>query len=391
MVIILTLILDSQKEKVGVKMAEEFFIQGNEACAKGALAVGCRFFAGYPITPSTEIAETLSRDLPKVGGSFVQMEDEIASAGAIIGASWGGAKAMTATSGPGISLMQENIGYAFITETPIVLVNVQRGSPSTAQPTMAAQADMMQARWGSHGDYEPIALSPSSVQEFFDFTIKAFNFAEEYRVPVFVMADEIIGHMREKITVPENIEIVARKRPEKTDDYLPFENIENGTTPMPAFGDGFNVHVTGLTHDEQGHPDTNTPETHEKLIKRICNKVLMNRDKICSVKSENCEDADIVLVSYGAPVRSAVEAVNKTDKKVGYIKIDTPWPFPDEQIKELTATASDVLVVEMNLGQMYYEVDRVVKDKNVHLFGKIGGTLPTPDEILKEINKIGGN
>lgn len=391
MAIILTLILDSQKEKVGVKMAEEFFIQGNEACAKGALAAGCRFFAGYPITPSTEIAETLSRDLPKVGGSFVQMEDEIASAGAIIGASWGGAKAMTATSGPGISLMQENIGYAFMTETPIVFVNVQRGSPSTAQPTMAAQADMMQARWGSHGDYEPIALSPSSVQEFFDFTIKAFNLAEEYRVPVFVMADEIIGHMREKITVPENIEIVARKRPEKTDDYLPFENIENGTTPMPAFGDGFNVHVTGLTHDERGYPDTNTPETHEKLIKRICNKVLMNRDKICSVRSENCEDADIVIVSYGAPVRSVVEAVNKTDKKVGYIKIDTPWPFPDEQIKELTATASDVLVVEMNLGQMYYEVDRVVKDKNVHLLGKIGGALPTPDEILEEINKIGGN
>ena len=374
-----------------LKMAEEFFVQGNEACAKGALAAGCRFFAGYPITPSTEIAETLSRELPKVGGSFVQMEDEIASAGAIIGASWGGAKAMTATSGPGISLMQENIGYAFMTETPIVFVNVQRGSPSTAQPTMAAQADMMQARWGSHGDYEPIALSPSSVQEFFDFTIKAFNLAEEYRVPVFVMADEVIGHMREKITVPDDIDTVARKRPEKIDDYLPFEHVENGTTPMPAFGDGFNIHVTGLTHDERGYPDTNTPETHENLIKRICNKILMNRDKICSVKSENCEDADVVIVSYGAPVRSVIEAVKKTDKKVGYIKIDTPWPFPDEQIKELTANAKDVLVVEMNLGQMYYEVDRVIKDKNVYLLGKIGGLLPTPDEILDEIDKIGGN
>ena len=374
-----------------LEMAEESFVQGNEACAKGAIAAGCRFFAGYPITPSTEIAENLSIELPKVGGSFVQMEDEIASAGAIIGASWGGAKSMTATSGPGISLMQENIGYAFMTETPMVIVNVQRGSPSTAQPTMAAQADMMQARWGSHGDYEPIALSPSSVQEFFDFTIKAFNLAEEYRVPVFVMADEVIGHMREKITIPDEIEIVARTRPEKTDDYLPFKHVENGTTPMPAFGDGFDVHITGLTHDERGYPDTNTPETHETLIKRICNKVLMNRDKICSVQSKNCEDADVVIISYGAPVRSVVEAVGKTDKKVGYIKIDTPWPFPVEQIQELTANASDVLVVEMNLGQMYYEVDRVINDKNVHLLGKIGGLLPTPDEILDEIDKIGGN
>ena len=374
-----------------LEMAEEFFVQGNEACAKGAIAAGCRFFAGYPITPSTEIAENLSIELPKVGGSFVQMEDEIASAGAIIGASWGGAKSMTATSGPGISLMQENIGYAFMTETPMVIVNVQRGSPSTAQPTMAAQADMMQARWGSHGDYEPIALSPSSVQEFFDFTIKAFNLAEEYRVPVFVKADEVIGHMREKITIPDEIEIVARTRPEKTDDYLPFKHVENGTTPMPAFGDGFDVHITGLTHDERGYPDTNTPETHETLIKRICNKVLMNRDKICSVQSKNCEDADVVIISYGAPVRSVVEAVGKTDKKVGYIKIDTPWPFPVEQIQELTANASDVLVVEMNLGQMYYEVERVINDKNVHLLGKIGGLLPTPDEILDEIDKIGGN
>ena len=375
-------------------MSEEFFIQGNEACAKGAITAGCRFFAGYPITPSTEVAETLARELPKVGGSFVQMEDEIASAGAIIGGSWGGCKSMTATSGPGISLMQENIGYAFMSETPIVIVDVQRGSPSTAQPTMAAQGDMMQARWGSHGDYEPIALSPSSVQEFFDFTIKAFNLAEEYRCPVFVMADEVIGHMREKIIVEDDIEIVPRKRPEKTDDYLPFENVENGTTPMPAFGDGFNIHVTGLTHDERGYPDTNNPETHNKLIQRICDKVLNNRDKICSVRGENCEDADIIIVSYGAPVRSAVEAVKRAranNQKVGYVKIDTPWPFPDEQLREFTKNASDVIVVEMNLGQMYYEVDRVLKrDTNVHLMGVIGGLLPTPDEILAQISRIGG-
>ena len=376
-------------------MSEEFFIQGNEACAKGALKAGCRFFAGYPITPSTEVAETLARELPKVGGSFVQMEDEIASAGAIIGGSWGGTKSMTATSGPGLSLMQENIGYAFISETPIVIVDVQRGSPSTGQPTMAAQGDMMQARWGSHGDYEPIALSPSSVQEFFDFTIKAFNLAEQFRTPVFVMADEVIGHMREKITVEDDIEIVARKRPEDKDNFLPFKNVENGTNPMPSFGDGFNIHVTGLTHDERGYPDTNDPKTHHELVQRLCDKILNNRDKICSVRSGECEDAETIIVSYGAPVRSAVEAVQKAradGKKVGYIKIDTPWPFPVEQIQELCANASNVLVVEMNLGQMFYEVDRVLRnDADVHLLGVIGGLLPTPDEILSKIDEIGGN
>ena len=376
-------------------MSEEFFIQGNEACAKGALKAGCRFFAGYPITPSTEVAETLSRELPKVGGSFVQMEDEIASAGAIIGGSWGGTKSMTATSGPGLSLMQENIGYAFITETPIVIVDVQRGSPSTGQPTMASQSDMMQARWGSHGDYEPIALSPSSVQEFFDFTIKAFNLAEQYRTPVFVMADEIIGHMREKITIGEDIEIVARQMPEDKDNFSPFKNVENGTNPMPSFGQGFNIHVTGLTHDERGYPDTNDPETHHNLVQRLCDKVLNNRDKICSVQSKNCEDADLVIISYGAPFRSVSEACEKAraeGKKVGYIKLDTPWPFPEKQVKELTKNASDVLVVELNLGQMYYEVDRVLRrDADVHLMGQIGGLMPTPDEILSKINEMGGN
>ena len=376
-------------------MVEELFVQGNEACAKGAIKAGCRFFAGYPITPSTEVAENLAKDLPTVGGSFVQMEDEIASAGAIIGGSWGGSKSMTATSGPGFSLMQENIGYAFITETPIVIVNVQRGSPSTGQPTMAAQADMMQARWGSHGDYEPIALAPSSVQEFCDFTIRAFNLAEEYRTPVFVMADEVIGHMREKIVIGDDIEIVPRTMPNKEENYLPFKNVENGTNPMPSFGEGFNIHVTGLTHDERGYPDTNSPETHTELVQRLCDKILNNKDKICSVVSEGCEDADIVVVSYGAPVRSVITAVKKAQeegKKVGYIKIDTPWPFPDEQIAELVGDASDVIVVEMNLGQMYYEVDRVLDSKvNTHLIGIIGGLLPTPDEILSKIEEIGGN
>lgn len=301
---------------------------------------------------------------------------------------------MTATSGPGLSLMQENIGYAFITETPIVVVDVQRGSPSTGQPTMAAQGDMMQARWGSHGDYEPIALSPSSVQEFFDFTVKAFNLAEEYRVPVFVMADEVVGHMREKIVIDDDIEIVPRKMPESKEDFLPFKNIENGTNPMPSFGQGFNIHVTGLTHDERGYPDTNNPDTHDALVQRLCDKVLNNTDKICSVKSKYCDDADTIIISYGAPVRSVIEAARKAraeGNKVGYIKLDTPWPFPEKQVLDLAADASNIVVVEMNLGQMYYEVNRVLRrDANVHLVGKIGGLMPTPDEILSKINKLGG-
>ena len=374
-------------------MAEEFFIQGNEACAKGAIAAGCRFFAGYPITPSTEIAETLAREMPKVGGSFVQMEDEIASIGAVIGASWGGTKAMTATSGPGLSLMQENIGYAFITETPLVIVDVQRGSPSTAQPTMGAQGDMMQARWGSHGDYEPIALSPASVEEFFYFTIKAFNLAEKYRVPVFIMTDETMGHMREKMIIDESrIDIFPRPKPVLSDDFLPFENVENGAGPMPAFGEGFNIHVTGLTHDERGYPDTNDPETHSKLVSRICDKILNNRDEISSVFSQFCDDADTIIISYGSPTRAVIEGVlkiRKEGRKVGYIKIDTPWPFPEKQVLELTEGAKNVIVVELNLGQMYYEVDRILKEHtNVHFMGKIGGLLPTPDEIISEINKV---
>ncbi|MCF0226945.1 MAG: 2-oxoacid:acceptor oxidoreductase subunit alpha [Methanobrevibacter sp.] len=376
-------------------MTEELFIQGNEACAKGALKAGCRLFAGYPITPSTEVAETLAKELPKVGGSFIQMEDEIASAGAIIGSSWGGTKSMTATSGPGFSLMQENIGYAFITETPIVIVDVQRGSPSTGQPTMAAQGDIMQARWGSHGDYEPIVLSPSSVQEYFDFTVRAFNLAEKYRTPVFVMSDEVVGHMREKVIIRDDLEIIPRVKPESSENYLPFRNVKNGTNPMPAFGQGFDIHVTGLTHDERGYPDTDDPKTHETLVKRICDKILNNKDDICDIVAEDTENADIVVISYGAPVRSMITAVKNAQaegKKVGYIKINTPWPFPDEQIYELTKSASDVIVIEMNLGQLYYEIDRVVKcHANTHLIDKIGGLLPTPNEILAKIEDVGGN
>ncbi|OWT32759.1 2-oxoglutarate synthase subunit alpha [Methanobrevibacter sp. 87.7] len=377
-------------------MVEKLFIQGNEACALGAIKAGCRFFAGYPITPSTEVAENLARLLPKYGGSFVQMEDEISSMGAVIGASWGGSKAMTATSGPGISLMQENLGYAFMTETPLVIVNVQRGSPSTGQPTMASQSDMMQVRWGSHGDYEPIALSPSSVQEYFDFTIKAFNLSEKYRVPVFLMTEESIGHMREKISIPKSVDLVARKEPTMSpDEFLPFKNRKNATNPMPAFGDGYKVHVSGLTHNEIGYPDTNNPKTHAVLVKRLCNKILKNREKITSVKSEFTDDADVVVVCYGAPVRSVTTAVKEAREegiKAGYLKINTPWPFPDDDVKAVCESAKDIIVPEMNLGQMVHEVERVFAgDAEVHLLSKIGGELPKPSEVLNAIKSVGGN
>lgn len=369
---------------------KEYFVQGNEACALGALAAGCRFFAGYPITPSTEIAEIMSKKLPTVGGHFIQMEDEISAVGAIIGASWAGQKVVTATSGPGISLMQENIGYAAMTETPIVIINMQRGSPSTGQPTRSAQADMMQARWGSHGDYETIALTPSSVQECFDYTIKAFNLAEQYRCPVFVMADEIVGHMREKIIIPDEVEIVPRQMPEKTDDiYLPYDAPDNGTAPMPSFGEGFKIHVTGLTHDKRGYPSTDDPEVHTELVTRLCNKVLDKRNEMSVIESEYVDDAEVIVLSYGIPSRSALTAVKQARNKglkVGYIKLGLVWPFPTENLLELTKTAKRIIIPELNLGQVYYEVDRVLgKHAKVELLSKIGGALHTPSEILDKI------
>ncbi len=369
---------------------KEIFVQGNESCVLGALEAGCTFFAGYPITPSTEIAEKMSEELPKIGGHFIQMEDEISAIGAIIGASWGGQKVVTATSGPGFSLMQENVGYAAITETPIVVIDMQRGSPSTGQPTRSAQGDMMQTRWGSHGDYETIALAPSSVQECFDYTVKAFNLAEEYRCPVFVMADEIVGHMREKITIPEKVEVVPRVMPEKTDDiYLPFDAEDSSTTPMPSFGQGFNIHVTGLTHDKRGYPSTDDPEVHTELVTRLCDKILNNRSKIASFETDYMDDAETVILSYGIPSRSALTAVKQAREKglkVGYIKLGVVWPFPEEDLLELTKNVDRIIVPELNLGQVVHEVERVLgKDRKVELISKIGGSLHTPQEILDKI------
>ncbi len=373
-------------------MSEQFFIQGNEACARGAIEAGCRFFAGYPITPSTEIAEDMALFLPKKGGSFIQMEDEISALGAVIGAVWAGQKGMTATSGPGFSLMQEHIGYAVMTETPLVIVNMQRGSPSTGQPTMASQSDMMQARWGSHGDYEIIALSPSSVQECFDFTVEAFNLAEKYRVPVMVMSDEIVGHMREKITIPEEVDVTYRQMPEEgPETFLPFKAPSNGTSPMPAFGDGYKMHITGLTHDERGYPDASSPKAHSKLVNRLCNKILKHTDEIARIKKDFTEDAEIIVLSYGAPARSVLTAVKNARKqgiKAGSIKLETVWPFPEKLIQEAAVNAQKVVVVEMNLGQIFYEVDRVLPDKEVKLLPKIGGEMHLPMEIMDTVKDM---
>jgi 2-oxoglutarate ferredoxin oxidoreductase subunit alpha len=373
-------------------MTKELFIQGNQACAIGAIEAGCRFFAGYPITPSTEIAEDLAISLPKVGGSFIQMEDELSAIGAIIGASWSGLKAMTATSGPGFSLMQENIGFAHMSETPLVIVNVQRGSPSTGQPTMTGQGDMMQARWGSHGDYEPIAISPSSVQEFFDFTVIGFNLSEKYRVPVIILADEIIGHMREKVIIPDRSETFKRIAPSQDpSEFLPFKADKNSTSQMPAFGDGYNVHITGLTHNELGYPSS-SPEDHSNLVRRLTSKTLNNRKDIVSVDFKYCDDADIVLISYGSPVRSIIETVKLAREegiKIGYFKINTIWPFPEDEIAKISLNCKNLVVVELNLGQIVHEIERVVKSNvNVHLIGEIGGKLPKPTDILNKIKDL---
>jgi len=355
------------------------FIQGNAASARGAIKAGCRFFGGYPITPSTEVAEEMARILPKVGGYFVQMEDEIGAMASVIGASWGGLKAMTATSGPGLSLMIEQIGYAYMTETPCVIVDVQRGGPSTGQPTYASQGDMMQVKWGSHGDYEPIALAPSSVQEMYDFTIMAFNYAEMYRIPVFVMADEIVGHMREKVVLHDNIPIVERTTPEEKPCKKPFP-FDKDIAEMPVFGRGYNVHVTGLTHDERGYPDV-SPETHDKLVRRICNKIRKNKDKIVKYEGKYL-DSDTIFLCYGTPSRTVkytVEILREKGYDVGYLRLITVHPFPDKVVRDLKA--SRIIVPEMNLGQIVEEVMKYSRAEVIPCT-KIGGELHRPEDLM---------
>jgi len=370
-------------------------MQGNEACVEGALAAGMKFYAGYPITPSTEIAEISASRLPRIGGKFIQMEDEIASMGAIIGASLTGLKSMTATSGPGFSLKQENLGYAAITEVPCVIVNVQRGGPSTGLPTSPAQGDVMQARWGTHGDHPVIALTPSSVRETFDLTVKAFNLSEKYRTPVILLMDEVVGHMREKIEIPniEDIEIIDRVKPEEgINTYKPYEVKEGQIVPaMAAFGEGHRFHVTGLIHDETGFPSNNS-QIAEDLIKRLMNKVEDNIDDMSIYEEYKLEDAEVAIIAYGSTARSAKSAIDVAREeglKVGLFKPMTIWPFLEKQILDLSTRVKKIIVVEMNLGQYAIEVERVSnKYISVYRYGRVHGELITPDEILMKIKEV---
>lgn len=370
-------------------------MQGNEACVEGALAAGLKFYAGYPITPSTEIAEICSQRLPLIGGKFIQMEDEIAGMAATIGASLAGLKSMTATSGPGFSLKQENIGYAALAEIPCVIVDVQRAGPSTGLPTSPSQGDIMQARWGTHGDHPVIALSPTSVRETFDLTIKAFNLSEKYRTPVFLMLDEIIGHMREKIEIPnkEEIEVIDRIKPKQGDtQYMAYKPLEGSLVPpMAAFGEGFSFHVTGLMHDEFGFP-TNDSVISDKLLRRIMAKINENVDDIIMYDEEFVEDADLIVLAYGGTARSAMAAVKQARElglKVGLFKALTIWPSPEKRIKEILANTKKILVPELNLGQYVLEIERIVAGKGeVYHLGKANGEAITPAEILRKIREV---
>ncbi len=367
------------------------FMDGDSACCEGAIAGGCRFVAGYPITPSTEVVELMARRLPKIGGLFIQMEDEIASSIAISGASWGGAKSMTVTSGPGFSLMMEHIGYAVMTETPCVFVNVQRGGPSTGLPTLPGQQDIMQARWGSHGDYEVIALAPNSPQECFDLTIQCFNLAERYRVPTFLMMDECIGHMMEKVVIPpaDEIELVPRRFTEqKPTEYFPYNDLENDVPKMIKAGDGYNVHITGLTHDNRGYPAMNA-EAQQKLVTRLIRKIRNAVDDIVMIEKDGIDDADIVVVSYGISSRVATRAVRlarERGHKVGSLRLVTVWPFPEQLIEELSQHVKAFVVVEMNMGQIVREVQRCAGSRAVTAgVHNAGGAVHKPEEILERI------
>ncbi len=381
---------DIQKVKK-VLGKDKQFIHGDTALCYGALLAGCNFYGGYPITPASEVFEMMSKLMPKLGGVCIQMEDEIASIASIIGASWTGAKSFTATSGPGFSLMQENFGFACITETPVVIANVQRSGPSTGQPTLGAQGDMMQVRYGSHGDFEIIALAPNTIQETMEFTIKAFNLAEEYRVPVFIMIDGDIGHMREMVTIPQEVELFERKKPKVSPDkYIPFGPGRYGKKKVPefgVFGTGYHTYVTGLTHNEQGFPATDDQEEHDRLVKRICEKITDDREKLTDIEERNMEDAEVALVSYGMASRSSLGALNmarERGERVGYFRLKNIWPFPEKAIEELSTRVDKIVVVEMNLGQIYHKVKEFA-DCEVVLSSKIGGEPHSPKEILAEV------
>jgi len=364
---------------------------GNEACAEGALMAGLKFYAGYPITPSSEIAEILSYRLPQTGGRFIQMEDEIASMGAIIGASLVGSKAMTATSGPGFSLKQENIGYAAMAEIPCVIVNVMRGGPSTGLPTMPAQADVMQAKWGTHGDHPVIALVPNSVRETLDLTIRAFNLSEQFRTPVILLMDEIIAHVNERIELPapEEIHIVERDRPQQPPEkFLPYEYTDSLIPPMVSFGEGYRYHVTGLVHDQTGFP-TNNPIEIEKFLLRLNNKIPYHEKEIIDVEKYLLDDAEIAIFAYGATSRAARQAIRMAREKgikVGMLRPRVLWPFPADQLRDLIGKVSHIIVPELNLGQIAHEVEWAVGNKiQVLKLNQINGEPLAPPKILDKI------
>ncbi|MFP3869634.1 MAG: 2-oxoacid:acceptor oxidoreductase subunit alpha [Syntrophobacteria bacterium] len=371
----------------------EHFMIGDIACAEGALAAGCRFFGGYPITPATEIAERMAARLPELGGTFIQMEDEIAAMACVLGASWAGVKSMTATSGPGFSLMMENIGLGICTETPCVVVNVQRAGPSTGLPTQGAQSDVMQARWGSHGHYEIIALAPSSPQELFSQTITAFNLSETYRLPVLVMTDEVVGHMSEKVIIPkaEEITTVSRPRPKgRKDRFRLYEPGPNGVAPMPVAGQGYNVHVTGLTHDQRGYP-VMTVETQQEMMSRLVGKIRKNLGDIIRTESYRLDDAEIVIVSYGVSARTSLAAVEQARQqgiKAGLLRLITLWPFAEEQIRKLAGRVKGFVTVEINLGQIHQEVERSAQGKApAFLVGHPGGTIIHPESVMQVLKE----
>ena len=367
---------------------------GNEAIVEGALAAGCRFFASYPITPASEIGEVMSYRLPAVGGTFIQMEDEIASLGAVIGASLAGAKAMTATSGPGFSLMQENLGFACMAEVPCVIVNVMRGGPSTGLPTHVSQGDVQQARWGTHGDHSIIVLAPATTRDCFDVTLKAFNLSEKYRTPVIILSDEVVAHTREKIILPrpEDLEVVDRIRPTMPPEwYIPYEDTPRGVPPMAVFGDGYRYHVTGLVHDVHGFP-TERPEEIEALLNRLQRKISQHYYDINMVEEYDTADAEVLVIAYGSVARSAGRAVKEARQqgvKAGLLKLITLWPFPWGQVLPHLKRVRAVLVPELNRGQMAREVKRINQGRTrVETLNRIDGGLITPAEIVERLMKI---
>lgn len=381
-----------QKEAV---LTGRHFMMGNIACAEGALAAGCRFAAGYPITPATEVAERLAGRLPTVGGTFLQMEDEIASIAAVIGASWGGMKAMTATSGPGISLMLENIGFALGTETPCVIVNVMRGGPTTGIPSVELQGDVVQPRRGSHGDYQIIALAPSSVQEAFDYTVEAFNLAERFRTPVFVLSDAFLGHMREEVVIPaaDSIPIVDRRKfPPGVDTEARAGFLDEDVAPMPVFGEGHKAHVTSSCHDAYGRRNVIDAAALDVFIRKLNDKIARHRDEIVRVTAD-AEGAEVVLVGYGSVFRcaqAAVEAGRAEGLPLGSFKLGTLWPFPDREIAAAAERARHLIVLENNLGQLfpYVQAAAAPRCRVSFLPPRVLGELHEIEDILKAVREV---